>query len=205
MLDKRMTQIIKKIFESSYVSQDDLIKGCSLTKRQLDYSIEKINNWLDDNSIEPIRFVDSTITIQTETYHFLLQSMGTEKEIGLDTYNLSNHERTKYLFLLLIVSPKYLSINYFISQLRVSKSSIVKDLKILEIELEKYDIKILYSRKQGYYLSGDEGQIRYVLMLLVMTCVSIDNNNQLLDLFLKQNQLEPLDQVFEFIVKLAYV
>ena len=46
MLDERSIQIIKKIIESSYILKDELMSSCGLTKRQLEYSIEKINDWI---------------------------------------------------------------------------------------------------------------------------------------------------------------
>lgn len=203
MVDERTTQIMKRILEFSFVSKDELIKSCSLTKRQLDYGLEKINEWLKQNNLMPVRFVNNHLSIQSETYKFLLNTIHLGESAILENYILSKHERAKYIFFILLTRKEFLSFNHFIDVLEVSKSTIMKDFKAVEEFLENYDIQINYSRKQGYYLSGEEGMIRYVLMKLVMECVSLENNRKLLDLFIKKNQLDSFDEMLEKVVSLS--
>lgn len=203
MIDERTTQIIKKILESSYASKEDLISSCDLTKRQFDYGLEKINEWMKESSVDPIRFVNNQLSLQSETYKFLLKSMYMRESESLEKYQMSKNERSKYLFLMMLCNRGFLSFNHFIDSLDVSKSTIMKDFKALEAHLNEYDIKIMYSRKIGYYLCGEEGMIRYVLMKLVMTCISLDNNRRFLDLFILKNDLEPFDELLVKVVKLA--
>ena len=66
MLDERSIQIIKKIIESSYILKDELMSSCGLTKRQLEYSIEKINDWIKENGYVSIRFLNDKVSIKPE-------------------------------------------------------------------------------------------------------------------------------------------
>jgi len=175
--------IAKKILESSYITRQDLMKHFSLTKRQIDYSLDKINDWLTYKREEPIQISNHLIQINPRTRMFLEANL-----FDLVDYSLNAKERVLYTFLLLISEKDFLSINHFIDALDVSKSSFVKDLKELENDLKVNSIELLYSRKKGYYLKGEEGQIRAYLIRQVMFTVSIENNHKLLDLFIQENK-----------------
>lgn len=176
-----MNTIVKKMIESPYITKKNLMEHFSLSKRQIDYSLDKINDWLTYKKEEPIQIINNQIQMSSQTRIFLESNL-----LNLREYNLSVKERILYTFLMLISETEFLSINHFVIALDVSKSSFVKDLKSLEIDLEKNGINLLYSRKEGYYLNGDEGQIRSYLIRQVMLAVSVENNYKLLDLFIKE-------------------
>ena len=195
-----MSMIVKKMLESSYVTGQDLIKGCALTKRQIDYSLDKLNDWLEACEREPIQILTNQIEMSESTRKFLETSL-----FGWEKYHLSAKERILYIFLMIISAKEFLSINHFIDALDVSKSSIAKDLKELAKDLEiSGSIQLLYSRKRGYYLQGEEGRIRSYLIRQIMLAASI-GNNRLLDLFIEENKEserhEKLKQVMNDLLK----
>lgn len=178
-----MSMIAKKILDSSYITRQDLMKHFSLTKRQIDYSLDKINDWLAYKKVELIQVISNEIQISKKTHMFLELNL-----FDLREYSLSVKERMLYTFLMLISGEEFLSINHFIDVLDVSKSSFVKDLKELEVDLSRNGVNLVYSRKQGYYLEGEEGQIRSYLIRQMMITVSAENNHKLLDLFIEESK-----------------
>jgi len=183
MLDNRMSRIAKKILESPYVIRQDLMEQLSLTKRQVDYSLEKINDWLSSQKIPPIILSNQEVQVADKTRTFLATSLA-----GSDAYYLSATERQLYIFLMLITEKEFLSMNHFLDVLSVGKSSFVKDVRELEQDLEKYHIKLLYSRQKGYHLAGGEGDLRGYLIRQMMMTLTVENNPKILDMFTRENR-----------------
>lgn len=77
-----------------------------------------------------------------------------------DKWVLSEHERQAMIYLMTFVEKEELSVFHFQDRLFVSKNTILKDIKKLRLSLYKQDIQLDYSRKKGFYLLGDETNIR---------------------------------------------
>lgn len=75
MLDERSIQIIKKIIELSYILKDEFMSAaCGLIVKALEYSIEKINDWIKENGYVSIRFLNDKVSIKPETMAFLTKT-----------------------------------------------------------------------------------------------------------------------------------
>ena len=64
---------------------------------------------------------------------------------------------------------KDLSVYQFQELFYVSKNTILKDVKGIREELAAFKIQLLYSRKYGFYLEGEEYQIRALAFRKVST------------------------------------
>lgn len=53
-MNRRDYIILNEIVKNPTIKDKYLIEKLNLTKRKLDYSIEKINDWLELNNIQPI-------------------------------------------------------------------------------------------------------------------------------------------------------
>lgn len=145
------------------MSSIDLENKFHLTKRQLGYSIDKINEWLMTNNLPVIE--------RTRQGHFVIhQSVftkfnGTENaSLLLNTNMITEEQRTSLIIMMLLGSEAELSLKYFSYYLDVSKNTILNDLKRAQNNLDKYGLKIRYSRKKGYVVEGKEFQIRRLLI-----------------------------------------
>lgn len=79
------------------------------------------------------------------------------------------------ILLTLSCSLEYLSIDHLILMLDSSRSTVVGDLKEVKQQLRRNDINVEYTRVRGYYLSGDEANIRYMVMKTIITFLHQDN------------------------------
>jgi len=162
-MDSRMVLIIKNILETSYASRQDLMARCSLTKRQMDYGLEKVNDLLVKNNCQKIRIVNDQLLIAPATKSYL----STYLALG-DVLLFNSSDRQFCLFLILATTEADVSLPYLMELLQVSKSTVSKDLKQLEESLLAEGIRLSYSRQQGYLLEGQENTIRSYLMKRVM-------------------------------------
>lgn len=194
MLDERAWFILQKMMERQSLDKAELLTITQLSSRQLEYSFEKINSWLTQYQQKIVEIENKQIKISQATKEFLVQKLA--DYYGTKDYLFNSEERSCYLFLLLFFyDQEYLSINHFIDALKVSKTTVLNDLKMLGKELSKYDITIRYNRQVGYRLQGNELAIRYYMMKLVILELSEESHDRLFELFIADNQLDSFDEV----------
>lgn len=162
-LNKRCKRIFDEILNNPSVTSAELENKFHLTKRQLGYSVDKINDWLMTNNLPVIE--------RTRQGHFVIsQSVYTtfnsseNASLLLNPTLITEEKRTSLIIMMLLGSEEELSLKYFSYYLNVSKNTILHDLKRAQENLDKYGLKIRYSRKKGYVLEGKEFQIRRLLM-----------------------------------------
>ncbi|OHR66558.1 transcription antiterminator BglG [Bacillus sp. HMSC76G11] len=164
MLSDRCTKILNELTGNPGVTSIELEGNYTLTRRQLGYSIDKINDWLMFNKLPPIG--------RTSKGHFVIDQSVIAKLGGgyegvsaaAEAAVLTEGQRVQLIILMLAGSAEELSLNHFVFELGVSKNTILLDLKKAQSYLNSYELLIHYSRKYGYLLTGKEFQIRKLLM-----------------------------------------
>ncbi|WP_422698748.1 BglG family transcription antiterminator [Enterococcus durans] len=176
---------MKKLIEKPINSQQNLMEQLSLSKSQIDYALEKASSILIDAGFTPL-FVDNlNVEVSEKNNNYLLE-LFSQKKI-YEYYELSFEERKKYIFMMLFFHCKeYLSLNHFIQVLNVGKTTFTRDIKKLEEDLKFHSLEIVYTRKNGYQLVGDEAKIRYFLMKMILEDSSLGDDLFLYNYFLWQ-------------------
>lgn len=101
-------------------------------------------------------------------------------DVQKNTLFFSEEERRSMIYLLTFSAVKDLSVYQFQELFYVSKNTILKDLKGIREELAAFKIQLLYSRKYGFYLEGEEYQIRALAFRKVSALSNTKNGNLLL-------------------------
>ncbi len=201
MLDKKQLLIIDKLIQNPILTKDELTKNFSLSDRQIEYSIEKLNQYLEEKNKKDIDADGVYITVPSDTYDYLLKIRVSENLMSLKRYVLSTDERQLFLILLLSTNNKYLSLVHLQEMLHVSQSTVSKDLKQLELNLFSEQLKISYDRKTGYKIIGREDAIRTCLIKNISNEL-IENRSELLNNFIEMNSRNGLNEIFELVTKL---
>lgn len=203
MLDDRSLQIIESLLQMSITFRQDLMEQFALTKRQLDYSFDKINDWIKANQYSPIRFINDQVFVDNQTYMFLVKVINNGNEKAINDYILSNQERNNYIYLLLFIYNDYLSADHFVESLDVSKTTFFKDLSELKESIKDYHISIVYDRKKGYSLLGEEHEIRNKMLRIILYYLNVESNRKFLDFFIKQENLLEFQNTLHVILDLS--
>ncbi|MBO0451188.1 BglG family transcription antiterminator [Candidatus Enterococcus murrayae] len=172
-LEDRNNQILIELINNPQITSNVLYERFDLSRSQLNYALKKINDFLDDGKLPQIK--------RTKNGHFLVPSMvvsvfggGKEKEHEKNEYYIfSGQERVWVIELMILAKNEYLSLDHFIVELGVSRNTVLRDLKRLDTELEKYDLKLNYNRQKGYFLQGDEWNKRDLLSSVLMNLAEI--------------------------------
>lgn len=158
-LDERSAILLKGILSHLNITSMDLQGKFNLTRRQIDYSFNKINSWLEKQSYPKIhRRSNGQFVVEPDLFQ-LVSDIKPQKKIK-QRYIPSEKERISLLILMLVANNEKLSLNHFIFGLSVSKNTVLRDLKLTQNALNKYKLVICYFRKTGYQIKGDEWRIR---------------------------------------------
>lgn len=159
-VDDRSSKILDELVSNPSLTSKDIEKKFKLTRRQLGYSFDKINNWLLKKNLPEIERTRQGRFIIDQT---IITNLSIEPEgLPVDNDVLSVEQRVQVIFMMLL-SNDYLSLFHFTSELDVSKNTVLSDLKQAQVNISPYGLSIQYFRRSGYVVEGNEFQIRKLL------------------------------------------
>ena len=171
-LDERSNLLLKEIIGNPDISNAKLEEKFQLSRRQINYSFQKINDWLEAKNYPVIKRTNTGKFIVNPTIIDLFSDK-IDVTSRKNSYIPSEKERAKYILLMLLASSEELSLIHFSTALDVSKNTILRDLKYAQVIIEEYQLKIMYSRMHGYDLSGSEWNKRKLLVELLQDAFRI--------------------------------
>lgn len=162
-IGKRYFLTLKEIVENSdNITGKELESKFHLTRKQLSYGIGKINEYLESCGYAEItRASNGKINVPQEVVNEVDLA---ELERENQEICFSKEERIDILHLMLLTSKEELSLQHFISELKVSKNTVLADLKKLDNALPQNQLGLSYGRQNGYTLSGSEYAKRQLLI-----------------------------------------
>jgi transcriptional antiterminator/mannitol/fructose-specific phosphotransferase system IIA component (Ntr-type) len=169
-LDERSNQILKEILGNPEITNAALENKFDLTRRQISYSFTKINDWLEDNNYPAIKRTKSGKFVLNSVLRELLVDKPTHSQ---DTYILSEHERAILIPFMILSTKEELSLVHFSSAFKVSKNTILRDLKNVHKTVEPFGLEVVYSRLNGYTITGDEWNKRQLLISVLKRILDI--------------------------------
>lgn len=175
-LDERGYTVLKTIVNNPAITGKEVEASLQLSRKQLSYTIEKINDYLQDNGmpkIERLRTGKFIIPVA------VIEQYQTEEITGDGTtYIYTDKERGLLIFLMLLCVREELSIYHFTSKLEISKNTFLTDLKKLEQRLEEYHLEVLYSQQEGYHLVGSEYAKREMMVTSIRGILKIPRGKE---------------------------
>lgn len=103
------------------------------------------------------------------------------------------HERLDMIILYLLLYPDYISNYHLQDLLRMSKNSVVADLKDIRELLKQQSISLQYTRSEGYYLEGTGSQLRQLLERTIEKLMRLESGRFILDYVLKECRIATKD------------
>lgn len=208
-IDHRSIRILQEIIANPQIRMTDLEHRLQLSRKQVQYGIHKINNWLQEHRFPLLQYHRSTgfeVTPEMRDALFSIQKM-----YRPDQYVLNEEERARVILLLLLSKTEDYSLIHFTSQLDVSRNTVLQDLKKAKDIAADFSCSIRYSRREGYLLVGKEWSIRSLLNHLISIMIMDEQKIAFLYLPLSadvqkkvaniQQEMEQIEQV----LKIRYI
>lgn len=179
MLNQRAAKILNVILTNSNTTIKQLEMKLKYTRRQINYSLEKINDWLYSNRLPQIENTrDKGLVLAKEAKPLVYELLS---DLDLIDYLPFQGDREKLIYIKLFIKEDYLSVNHFTHLIKMSRNTILSHIQSLKDELLEHNIHITYNRKDGYELSGDELTIRSVAFKYITHLLQLTNGKQMLE------------------------
>src|SRR5699024_6728064 len=186
--------IIMEMIKNPKIKGKDLEEMFNISCRQLGYRIQKINKRLAEQDCPEIeRTRQGFFIVDDMVKNFLNVSSKSFPQQDEQVYTA--YQRALLILLMLFREDETLSLNHFSIDLKVSKNTVLNDLKKLKSLLEPYDVTLKYSRLEGYYLVGNEFEVRRLLTRLIdkIFTLNIAKDDILKSLALIEEKLQIID------------
>lgn len=171
LLDDRSANLTKELINNPGIKSRDLEEKFGLSRRQVSYSFEKINDWLKSNGLPIIAKNRQGVFLVSAKLLTVFQEKNEKKSVKM--YIASETERIDLILLLLLSRSEEISLLHLTSALMVSKNTILSDLKIAQKKIANSGLEITYSRQDGYCIKGTELDKRKILQNVVCRILSM--------------------------------
>ena len=158
------------------------------SRRTILSDILRINEALSQLLLPNIRIENDLIRVPAISSGELLGHV----DISSRSY-IFQHERLDMIVLYLLLYPDYISNYHLQDLLRMSKNSVVADLKDIRELLKKQSIALQYTRSEGYYLEGTGSQLRQLLERTIEKLMRLESGRFILDYVLKECRIATKD------------
>lgn len=161
MLAKRNVRILKRLLEeTSFLSIQKLSEELDITSRAIRYDLEMIDVFLTTHGCSKILRIPNKgicLKLTPEELSNLYEIIETD-DIDLYVYNIK--ERQDFILDCFVNKQRKLTLQEMADTLRVSVSTIHKDIVHLKQLLNEQGITLGYKLKDSYFLIADEADIR---------------------------------------------
>ncbi|NUF28517.1 BglG family transcription antiterminator [Gilliamella sp. ESL0254] len=196
VVDKRIHAVLKALIHNPNMSGVELQSEFGLTRKQLSYTIKKINDFLESSNLELIkRFKTGKFSVPK----LVIETFRDEPvSLAIGRYIYSEDERVHLLLFFLLIRTEKVSLIHLSSSLTVSQNTVINDIKKVQAMIVQYHLQINYDRENGYRIIGEEIDKRYLLLKLIRRIISMPIADKVFreNEIITQGRLEQVGQVF---------
>lgn len=161
-MDKRVVAVLDAIVNEPGITGSRLEAQFCLTRKQLSYTLKKVNDYLETHHLERIsRLKTGKLRISRHVIEHFRQHRQTEPR---SRYLFSEEERGPMIVFLLLTRSERQSLLHLASALGVSQNTVVNDLKKVRADVRAHRLLVSYDRGNGYRILGDELDKRHLLL-----------------------------------------
>lgn len=186
MFDIREDQIIQELINNNKkINSKSLTNQLNISSRQLTYSLSKINEELVNQNLQPIkRNQKGEWSIEKNSRSWLASQRDSIFDIKKQESSQDVVEadyRAILITIFILVYPDVIRIKNIEEHFFVSRNTIISDLKKVKSLLEIMELSLKYTPLNGYFISGDEENIKRQIVLIVNKLMRIETKISILD------------------------
>lgn len=156
-MNDRDQKILQFICKRKVVDVEEVLSSFHISMRQLNYSVELINDFLEELSLSQIQKKDGKYycSLNQEDYVAIIQSVITDV--------FPKEDRCALIIIMILTRKDALTLDHFSVDLKISKNTALTYINKTKLCLGKQKLSIDFTRKQGYVIEGSEWSKRIVL------------------------------------------
>ncbi|MBL1226209.1 BglG family transcription antiterminator [Enterococcus sp. BWR-S5] len=174
-MDYRVSYIMS--MGNQTLSLKEAVEKTGINQEELMFELKKLVGLSEKLLNEQIELTENHIKIsQSVSKNWLTLMFGRREEEVI----YSEQERQAMIYFLTFSNFEELSVFYFQEFFMVSKNTILTDVKKLRGFLNHQHVALEYSRRKGFFLSGEESAIRAIAYDLLGELIAYSNGKRLL-------------------------
>lgn len=157
MLSNRQTKILYFLLKAeTFVSIARLADMFDISQRSIQYDLQHIESVQDNKQFMLIRHKSLGVKAKSLNQN----SLNSEFEAIANTVHLTKNERKINILITLFESTQPMSSNHLAELMKVSRRTIVNDLKSVQQWLATYQLEMKYIQNKGFIIIGEEEAFR---------------------------------------------
>lgn len=162
IIEERAFNLLQYILTNDFCTADKAMKKLDCTERQIGYDLAKINNLLANHKFSAIKISKGRIQLSQSQKKDI-------KELNFSSKGnvIIGNNKVWLIIIMIFCAREALGLNHFIINFKVSRNSVLSDLKKLSKIVKQYHVDLIYSRKLGYHFKGNQKNIRTLILLAI--------------------------------------
>lgn len=162
-LDQRSCSILSYLAHSDgTVTIPFLTDTFRVSRRTIYYDLEKIDDWLKKRGYAPVKKIrGSGLVLEEREKRNIREAI---KSLQEQDYEYATEERQTWIVLHVMTAGRPVFIEDFTRLFRVSRNTVIEDIKALKHRLGAFHVSLLSDRKKGYLIQGDEKNCRKAMV-----------------------------------------
>ncbi|MBG9985002.1 BglG family transcription antiterminator [Aerococcaceae bacterium DSM 111022] len=197
MLNNELLEKLNQFIQYQGISLSAMESLSGTSKKNIISDIDQLNSALEDYEITIVINEERLIEITNLDFNFLMTS------IFEDNNYYFQQERLDMMVLYLFLKQEFVSVQHFQNLFKMSKNSVLTDIISVNNKLNSNNLKIVYSRKDGYHFQGEDSDLRKQIDISISNILNFISGRWILDhiaqdwnLDLKVNQIT--DILYQF-------
>lgn len=158
-LDQRSCSVLHYLARSEgAVAIPLLTETFRVSRRTIYYDLDKIDDWLKKQGFSPMKRIrGSGVVLEEAERGSVREAIQNLRERD---YEYGTAERRSWMVLHLMTAGCPVFIEEFTRLFRVSRNTVIEDIKALKHRLRSFRVSLISDRKRGYCIEGEEKDCR---------------------------------------------
>ncbi|MEW9032510.1 MAG: transcription antiterminator, partial [Planifilum fimeticola] len=158
-LDQRSCSVLHYLARSEgTVAIPLLTETFRVSRRTIYYDLDKIDDWLKKQGFSPMKRIrGSGVVLEEAERGSVREAIQNLRERD---YEYGTAERQSWMVLHLMTAGRPVFIEDFTRLFRVSRNTVIEDIKALKHRLRSFRVSLISDRKRGYCIEGEEKDCR---------------------------------------------
>ncbi|MDT2762304.1 BglG family transcription antiterminator [Aerococcus urinaeequi] len=162
MLSDRASLLLQILLTQEYINLKSVSELFNVSERTIRNDLEEINDFLETQNLPKLtKEINTSFKLEAskEKIRSVLEEVKEQKIIDIDVWQ-SPSARQATIYRNIFNEKEQWTIEKIEQLLKVSRSTVINDIKEIRKKLKKYNIKFIFDSQCGFLLQGDEFNIR---------------------------------------------
>lgn len=194
-------RILQDIVKAGSVPLETLEQGYNLSRSQLRYRLHWINDYLAGHRLPELVVTNDSVLVKFSWSEFFARLADTDGcKLILDDQDPRIRQSAEIIYI--FCADEELSVFHFQSAFKISKNTVIRDLKQIRTAAAEHSISLRFSRQKGYFFLGRQESVRNFVLMHIDRLGSIELFSSVVRTVLRKTNLVSPHKIAQRLSKL---